>query len=289
MSSYAFIKNTVMRLLILTFLILSLCACSKQTIKNELVKDYGFATEKELVTYINEHLDKNQRYTLGNGIIVFDFDNNEKELQLFPVYCNEKLVFLALYEKEADTVYLSNPELLESIEKNRKYLIIKIDNEIYFISDEKDILLYGDLKQLSKKINRKIKEIKKGEIEDNLMGIERITIKTVDIKDNKPEINEKNYYNDRILIRFTVGDLYSKIRLYEAFCHGRIQNTISKTNMYVFCFSPLNNDELAILYNSTSSLEYVSSVSLEERVEPIEPLLEDIDLSVPVTEKEPFE
>ena len=104
------------------------------------------------------------------------------------------------------------------------------------------------------------------------MGIEKRAIRILSQQDPEPEINEGDYRNDRIIIRFTSDDIDSKIRMYEAFCHGKVQGTFPGDNIYVFCFDPLDSKNLQILLDASNGLSYVLSASLDERIDNVEPV-----------------
>ncbi len=74
--------------------------------------------------------------------------------------------------------------------------------------------------------------------------------------------------------------------MYEAFCHGRVEETDSDDFTYVFMFEPLDSNNLQILLDASKALSYVLDASLVEKTES---LAEDIDLTTPVTEKVPFD
>ncbi len=275
--------------LILSTLIIFLSACDGSNTsgitRNELVNDYGFDMESELIEYISDRFDKKRSYSLGNGIKILDLDNKQdSELRLFPVYCDDELIFLVLYGNEM--VYLSDPELLNSITENDEYLILKVEQNVYYISNEKLLLLSGEEKELPKKEIDTINQIKNGTIEKNLMGIEKRAIRIVSEKEQKPVINGTRYYNDRILVRLASDKVENKIRMYEAFCHGRAEETESDDFTYVFLFEPLGSNDLQILLDASNGLSYVLEASLVEKKES---LAEEIDLTAPVTEKVPFE
>lgn len=278
------------RKIVLSALIVLLSACGEVNTsgitKNELVKDYGFDMESELIEYISDHFDKKQSYSLGNGIKVLDLDKKpDSELQLFPVYCDDELAFLVLYGNE--TIYLSDPELLNSIVENDTYLILKAEQNVYFVSREKLLLLSGEEKELPKKTIDKIDQIRNGTIEKNLMGIEKRAIRIEPEQEKQqPVINETRYYNDRIVVRLASDKVENKIRMYEAFCHGRVEETDSGDFTYVFMFEPLDSNNLQILLDASKALSYVLDASLVEKTES---LAEDIDLTTPVTEKVPFD
>ena len=270
--------------------ILFLCGCSgdieQKSMKNDLVKGYGFEMEEELIEYIGENFDKKQEYSMGNGIVVLDLDKkSDNELQMFPIYCDNELAFLVLYGNGA--IYLSDPELLNSIAENDEYLILKAEQNVYFASKEKLLLLCGEEKELPKKTIDKIDKIRNGTIEKNLMGIEKRAIRIMPEQENQQSIiNEARYYNDRIIVRLVSDKVKNKIRMYEAFCHGRVEETESEDFTYVFLFEPLDSNNLQVLLDASKALSYVLDASLVEKTES---LAEDIDLTTPVTEKVPFD
>jgi len=254
--------------------VLILCGCSENAsasdgTRNELVKDYGFKMEEELKAYISDHFDRQGNYAVGNGIKVINLDNDSKELQMFPVYRDEELIFLVLYGQE--TVYLSDLELLNHIVENNEYLILKADDNVYYVSKEKVLLVDGEEMKLSSKMNKRIEKIREAAIDRNLMGVEKRAIRFVS-NEEQPVFNEGDYRDDRIIVRFTSDNIENKIRMYEAFCHGKVQDESFGENTYLFCFEPLNSKNLKILLDASNGLSYVLSASLDERIDLVEPV-----------------
>ncbi|MBQ2658444.1 MAG: hypothetical protein IJF87_07760 [Erysipelotrichaceae bacterium] len=282
--------KTVIKKTILTVLVLTFWGCNENRVsndaRNELVKDYGFRIEEELKEYISESFDENRNYAMGNGIKVLNLDKDSDELQMFPVYCDDELIFLILYGQGTD--YLSDPILLNAIEEDNEFLILKADGNVYYVSKEKTLIVDGEGKELSEKMKNRINKVKEANIEKNLMGIEKRAIRIVSEKEQQPIINELRYYNDRIAIRFASEKIENKIRMYEAFCHGRVEESASDDNTYVFYFELLNSENLGILLDASKGLSYVLDASLIEKTEESKPIAE-IDFSQPVTEKEPLE
>ncbi len=268
-------KRTI--ILVLSILIMLLYGCTENDelsyTKNELVKDYGFNKEDELIEYIRSHFDKNQSYSMGNGIIILDLDTeSNEEFQVFPVYCDDELIFLVLYED--NTIYCSDMEVLEFIEKNNEYVILKADNNTYCASKKKLLLINGEKKNLSSQKKKVINKIRSGTIDINLMGIEKRTIRIVSEKENQITVDETKCINDKIIIRFTGDNINNKIRMYEAFCHGRVEGPQSNDGTYVFCFEPLNSNDLRILLDASNGLGYVLNASLIEKTEPVKSSVE---------------
>ena len=265
------------RKIIFLVLFLLLCGCSENGtsdgMKNELVKDYGFKMEEELKAYISDHFDLQGNYAMGNGVKVINLNRGSEELQIFPVFREEELIFLILYGQE--TVYLSDPELLYEIEENSEYLILEADDNVYYVSKEKVLLMNGEKMKLSDKMNKRIEKIREGAIDRNLMGIEKRTIRFVS-EEEQPVFSEGDYRNDRIIVRFTSEKVENNIRMYEAFCHGKVQDEHFGENIYLFCFEPLNSKNLKILLDASNGLSYVLSASLDERIDLIEPV-EDLE------------
>lgn len=265
--------KTAMRKLILIVMILMLCGCGGEAssggTRNELVKDYGFKMEEELKEYISTGFDIQQNYAMGNGIKVLSLDKGSDELQLFPVYCNDELIFLVLYGQE--TVYIDDRDVLGAITENDAYLILKAEENVYFVSKDKTLLLNGERKEFSDNMKKKIDKIRNGVIERNLMGIEKRAIRLVSDTDDQPDISGGDYRNDRITVRFTSEDTENKVRMYEAFCHGRQYLQLSE-NTFVFVFEPLNSKNLKILLDASNGLSYVLSASLDERNDNVEPV-----------------
>ncbi|MBO4919819.1 MAG: hypothetical protein J5365_06640 [Erysipelotrichaceae bacterium] len=263
-----------MKRLILMVLVLMLWGCSESSAgdgaRNELVKDYGFKMEEDLKAYIGDHFDVNENYAMGNGIKILNLDKSSEELQMFPVYRDEDLIFTVLYGQE--TLYLSEPAFLAAIEENSEFLILKADGNIYYVSKEEILSADGEGKELSDKMKSRIEKIRDGQIDRNLMGIEKRTIRLVSQQDDQPVINEADYRNDRIIVRFVSDDIENKIRMYEAFCHGKVQDEYFGDNTYLFCFEPLNSKNLKILLDASNGLSYVLNASLDERIDNVEPV-----------------
>ena len=103
----------------------------------------------------------------------------------------------------------------------------------------------------------RIQEKKPGK---NEFGKNRETLQIVWSKQEGDDGRE--YAGDRIVIRFTEGDIENKIKDYEAFCEGKLRYELSG-GICVFDLGDITEKRLNWLLTASKDLDYVLDASLD--------------------------
>ena len=109
-----------------------------------------------------------------------------------------------------------------------------------------------------------IRKIQKQKPEPNGFGKNKEKLSIVLPKDEGSD--DREYAKDRIVIRFTEGDIENKIEDYEAFCEGKLRYQFSN-NVCVFDLGDITEKRLNWLLSASKDLDYVLDASLDGKNE----------------------
>ncbi len=274
-------------------MMLALCSCmgtddpgKKEIITNPAVETVIFDMDTAAIkTFIEDNYSLKKDYYLGNGIrtLVPGKDLTEGNVEVFPVYRDNSLAFLIIDDKDKEGYdFITDSEIMDAFQNDIKNLLLEIDGNIYYLSADIMIPVYGDKEfQLTEEMQKLLETYQSQITEDNVMGETRQIIKMTkpldpddgsSLNGETVKIDGKKYCSHRIIVIFKEGDRADQIAKYESFCKGTVQSDNTDYDYYVFEFDPLDATSLKGLLENTEKLSYIESASLDPQIELIDPI-----------------
>ena len=243
-------------------LLLTACAEKPTEIIENRVSALSEADEKRIASFVADNYDGETGFSIGTGIVALN-QKDSRELSLYPIYENDRLIALAV--KDGDMRYVTD-DTLENIRKDVPFLIVNDGLNIIYVDRDRTAVLDGEIECLEEKeIQEMLKRIKASIGSLNPLGRDRKKLVISEKADHSEE--DRRYRNDRIIVSFKEGDKEKMISDFEMFCGGKAQSGVNTTNIYVFVFEPLNEKDLYRLLEESRNLDYVSAASLDQKHE----------------------
>ena len=256
--------------LLLVMLLLALVGCSsqKEQIKaNQPISEYP----PQLVDLLQESIDSSDEYCLGQGIYVSELVEGEllcnEDLQLFPLYVNDRLSALVYYDGSEWT--LINDESVVAVDLSQPCQFVSIQGDLYLIDSNNTLLLkQTEAKPLSREEEEMIKKIRKA---GNTIPVEKEKIKLIPAEYGTFVLDEATglrYRNDRIAVIFE-QESEENIADFAAVFNGELYRQLEGVS--VFKIPELYSfEELQSAVEKAASLPYVKEAYMDE-LKPISP------------------
>ncbi len=241
---------------VLLLLLFLLCACGDTgAFRNEDAVLYCDKAKEDSAVFVEQQYEEGD-YEIGNGIRAIQLEDVEGS-EIFPVYQGGKLLFLLI---EPSGIIWDGSSLMEWFDSNEPFTAVESDGDILLVSEDEVLILgSGDSPVYSKQEEKMIRKIQKQKPEPNGFGKNREKLSIVWPKE---ESDGREYAKDRIVIKFTEGDLETKIRDYEEFCEGKVRYKFSN-NVCVFDLGDITEKRLNWLLSASKDLDYVLDASLD--------------------------
>ncbi len=251
-----------MKRAVLLLLLIVLCACTGDAgaFRNEDAVLHCDKAKEDSVILIEQQYEEGD-YEIGDGIQTIQLEDGEGS-EIFPIYQDDRLLFVLI---EPSGNIWDDPSLLEWFDSNERFTAVESKDDILFVSEDEIFVLYsGDSHAYSKQEEKMIRKIQKQKPEPNGFGKkkEKLSIEwPID-----EEIDDREYAKDRIVIRFTEGDLETKIKEYEEFCEGKLRYQLDGC-VCVFDLGEITEKRLQWLLSASRDLDYVVDASLDGKNE----------------------
>ena len=245
--------------LLLLFIVLCACTGDAGAFRNEdAVLHYDKAKEDSVILIEQQYEEGD--YEIGDGIQTIQLEDGEGS-EIFPLYQGGKLLFLLI---EPSGVIWDDSSAKEWFDSNDMFTAVESEGDILLISEDEVLVLgSGDSSAYSKQEEKMIRKIQKQKPEPNGFGKNRENLSIVWPRE---ESDGREYAKDRIVIKFTEGDLENKIRDYETFCEGKLRYQLSG-GICVFDLGEISEKRLNWLLSASRDLDYVADASLDGKNE----------------------
>lgn len=254
----------MMKKVLIIMLMILLCACSENRLDDLKNSKSEITTDQALVkvtTYLISGYDLEKNYSVSDGIKTIDLDHklSDGDTSVFTVYCDDAPIFLFLKDKDGERI-VKPEEAMKRMDEDHYYVIVETEENIYCVSSKEILLIDGDedyeLPKDTETLTEKVKEAIK---EENPMSQSRTAIE----KKSSSGL-PKQQANDRVIVRFKDGNREKQIADYEKFCHGKAQSGVNSSDIYLFIFDPLSDEDLKKLIEESEKLDYVAAVSVDK-------------------------
>ena len=243
------------------------CGCSnavKMLDGNEEVQDFP----DYIIEYAETVLEGKPDQEIGTGIylnrISEDGSIQKSGTTLFPVYENEKLCALIVSGEDEELIEDENmADKLADVSEQCMFMLDTYGQMIICVDGKNTVILSDNAYELDEFEKESIVKLQKKSIKVTALGKKRIKLDTVSGNTVKGP-DGVVYSADRIVIRFTEGDLENKKEMFEEFCQGTYKSGIKSQNICVFKVQPASYSKLAELVSAAEELDYVDSCWLDK-------------------------
>ena len=227
------------KIIVVIVMALILLGCSKDDI--QLVENTKTIPDDYLLDSISEETEGQGKRYLGTGIKIgqiADFSMETSETRLFPLFENDALKALVVYDTSGYR-YINDENVLTLVENNlgKEVTYVETDNSIYLVTENLIETIDGEHKAKDWEVNI-MKKLQKKKVSINPLGIKRIRLYD-SILDGKVVTDPDSglqYANSRIVVRFKDGDIEYMVKQITDYLEGRLRSVLDGS--YVFEIEP---------------------------------------------------